>query len=132
MIGKLLFGTRTMDLLKGGMDAATARMRVSSENLANVTTPGYAAQRVEFEEHIAQARQTIELEQSQPGHQGVGRPGAAPEPRVKRSPEQVQAGAINNVDMEAELVRLKQNELHYQALTQMIASKYKGIQDALR
>ena len=62
MIGKLLFGNRTMNLLKGGMDAGTARMRVISENVANVSTPGYQAKRVEFEEHITRAKQSIELE----------------------------------------------------------------------
>lgn len=132
MIGKVLFGTRTMDLLKGGLDAGTARMRTISENLANVTTPGYEARRVEFEEHITRAKQAIELDQTQTGHRGAGQQGAAPAPRVMQSDAPVPDGAINNVDMEAELVQLKKNELHYQALSQMIARKYQGIQNALR
>jgi len=132
MIRNVLFGSRAMNLLKGGMDAGQTRMRVISENIANVTTPGFEAKEVLFEEQISKARQSIELAQTSAGHRGAEKRGDVPAPQVQPSEAQTPEGAINNVDLEQELVRMKQNEIHFQALSQLLARKYKGIQDAIR
>jgi flagellar basal-body rod protein FlgB len=131
MIHNLLFDHRSINLMKGGLDAGSARMRVISENVANVTTPGYEAKEVQFEEHITEARRSIELAETQKGHIPAEE-GDVPAPLVRRTEGQTPEGAVNNVDMEQELVRMKQNEIHYQALSQLLARKYKGIQDAIR
>ena len=132
MIRNVLFESRAMSLLKGGMDAGQARMRVISENIANVTTPGFQAKEVLFEEQISKARQSIELAQPRSGHRGAEKSGDVPPPQVRPSSAETPEGAINNVDLEQELVRMKQNEIHFQALSQLLARKYKGIQDAIR
>ena len=38
MIHKLLFGSRSIALLRGGLDAGAARMRAVSENIANINS----------------------------------------------------------------------------------------------
>ena len=134
MINKILFGNRSIDLLKGGLDAGTQRMSVIAENLANVTTPGYQARRVEFEELILEAQEAINLQQTDGSHlaSSTDGPGAVPLPEVKADPAPTPAGALNNVDMEQELVLMKQNEIHFRALSQLIARKYRGIDSAIR
>jgi len=42
--------TRTMSAAASGMAAQSARLRLSSENIANVDTPGYHRKLVSFEE----------------------------------------------------------------------------------
>lgn len=134
MIHNLLFGSRAIALTRGGLDAGTARMRAISENVANIATPGYQAKAVEFEELIKEAQSTISMERTDGHHIAGQTDGAAqvPTPRVRASEDPRPEGAINNVDIEAEMVRMKQNEIHYQALTQLLARKYKGLDGAIR
>ena len=134
MLQKLLFGERAFGLLKGGLDAGAVRTRTISENLANGATPGYREKRVEFERCIREAQKSISLERTHEHHLPTG---AAPEhnvppPKVEVSQTARPRGAVNNVDIEKEVVRLKQNELHYQAISQMLANKYRGILNAIR
>jgi flagellar basal-body rod protein FlgB len=133
MIREILFGDRPLALLKGGLDAGSARMRAIAENLANVTTPGYQAKEVAFEEMVSEARASLPLQTTDSKHMGTPqKPAAVPEPLLRTRSGPAPPGAINNVDLEQELVRLKENEIHFQALSQMVARKYKGIEDAIR
>ncbi len=47
---------RTMEAAASGMRAQSARMRISSENIANVDTPGYRRKTVTFEETFNSTR----------------------------------------------------------------------------
>ncbi len=47
--------TKTMAAAASGMAAQAARLRLSSENIANVDTPGYRRKLVSFEETMARA-----------------------------------------------------------------------------
>lgn len=134
MISKLLFGNHSIALMKGGLDAGAQRMRVISENVANVATPGYQAKQVEFEELIRAAGEAINLQQTQSGHLtgSSSSNNAVPAPIVSPTNRPVPEGAVNNIDIEQELVLMKQNEIHFQALSQMLANKYKGLNDAIR
>jgi len=130
MIGKLLFGNRGIGLMKGGLDAGTARMRAIGENVANAATPGYRAQEVKFEELIEKARESLPLRRTNGAHIA----GTSPVPRSETTwvEEPVPEGAVNNVDVEQQLVDMQQNQIHYQALSQFLANRYKGIRDAIR
>jgi len=131
MIRNLLFGARSFALTKGGLDAGALRQRVISENTANAVTPGYQARKVAFEELIQEARDTLPLARTQAGHIPA-QPDGVPAPRESTTRDPIPAGAINNVDLEQELVLMKQNEIHYNALSQLLARKYKGLEQAIR
>ena len=65
--------TRTMTAAASGMRAQTARLRLSSENIANADTPGYHRKLVSFEEVAARgdARAVktgpVRLDETKPG-----------------------------------------------------------------
>jgi len=135
MVRELLFGNRTFGLLRGGLDAGADRMRVIAENIANVETPGYRAQRVAFESLLAQARDGgLDLARTHGAHLGGGASGSAPVPAPRRelTHAPVAPGAASNVDLERELVQMQKNEIQFQALSQVLADKYRGIRDAIR
>ncbi len=134
MINKLLFGDSSIALTKGGLNASAERMRVISENVANVATPGYEAKAVQFEELIKAASESISMERTNSGHfQNSNSPANnVPDPKILFTGRAVPEGAPNNVDIEQELVLMKQNEIHFQALTQLLARKYRGLSDAMR
>ncbi len=131
MIRDLLFGDRALALTRRGLDAGALRQRVISDNTANAATPGYQARQVAFEELIQQARASLPLERTQPGHiEAAAEEIPAPRERLTGAP--VPEGAVNNVDLEQEMVLMKENEIHYNALSQLLARKYKGLEGAIR
>ena len=131
MIQKLLFGSRSIALTKGGLDAGASRMRVIAENVANAATPGYRAREVQFEQLITESQDAMPVSQTHPDHVSPNQQSVV-QPRVAVSSDAIVEGAVNNVDLEQELVRMKQNEIHYNALSQLLARKYKGIEGAIR
>lgn len=131
MIRDLLFGDRALALTRRGLDAGALRQRVISDNTANAMTPGYRAGAVQFEELIQQARASLPLERTQGTHIAAAAD-PLPDPRVRPTSDPVPEGGINNVDLEQQMVLMKQNEIHYNALSQLLARKYKGLEGAIR
>lgn len=130
MIRQVLFGSRSIELLKGGLDAGAARMRATAENIANAETPGYQPREVRFEELLgrAQAKASVEMACTSGAHlaPAVG----ADRPRIEvrlRAP-----GTGEAVDVERELVEMQKNEIQFQALSQVLADKYRGLREAIR
>ncbi len=139
MIRDILFGDRSTELLKRGLDAGALRMKVIAENVANVETPGYQAREVRFEELLDQAqtapaKSALPLARSDAAHlSGGGDAGAAiARPRIVASATHSEQGAASNVDVERELVEMQKNEIQFQALSQVLADKYRGLKDAIR
>jgi flagellar basal-body rod protein FlgB len=135
MLRDVLFGGQSWALLRRGLDAGAARMRAAAENLAHAESPGYQAQRVEFEELLgdAQVRETA-LARTHAGHLGAVRDSAEriPAPRTVPTGDPTPEGAKTNVDVERELVAMQKNEIHFQALSQVLADKYRGLRDVIR
>jgi flagellar basal-body rod protein FlgB len=112
--------TRT---LQSALDCTAARHRVAANNLANVETPGYTAQRVTFEDRLRDAVRA----------QRAGRrPGAIESIRPSLSPSGQPAGPDgNNVSVEAEMMTLGEAALRYQALTKMLDRKLQMVGAAI-
>jgi flagellar basal-body rod protein FlgB len=130
MIQRILFGSTAWTQAKSALDAGSLRQQVISENLANATTPGYQAQEVAFEELLDRAGGSPPLFRTNPAHIEPAPP-AAPRIEVQPRPNSGEAGGINNVEVERELVELNQNAVHFQALSQLLADRYRGILTAI-
>jgi flagellar basal-body rod protein FlgB len=131
MIGKLLFGGRGWNDMKGALDAGAVRQRVIASNIANAATPGYQAQEVAFEDVLSGEKGNLALAQTRPGHLG-GSVAPSPLPVVRPRGGEVPPGSINDVVIEQEMNEMVQNTIHFQAVSQLLANRYKGIRDAIR
>jgi flagellar basal-body rod protein FlgB len=125
MIESLLFGNRSLDEMKAALDASSLRQRVVASNIANANTPGFQPQQVRFEELLENAREDSQPARTHPEHM-VGPEGSsvAPTPRVA-------ARGTGTVELEQEMVELQQNAIHYRALSQFVAKRYRGLMDAI-
>lgn len=99
----------TSALVKLALDAATLRHMTLANNIANASSPGYAPQRVNFEQQLGQARQAL----AAGGRIEMG-DFAGVRPFVEQAP--VPPGTSPATALDLELVRLAQNTLQYQAL----------------
>ncbi len=136
----------TTAALERGLSGAYARQLAIADNLANIETPGYQAKEVRFEQSL---RAAIEAERSTGGTTGVSPVGIARthvphseaagtrrglieavQPRV--GPKNAAARHDGNtVNLEAEMVAMSKNSLHYKMLARLLAKKLRMMRRAI-
>ncbi len=117
---------KDIGILKKAMDVASLRQKVMANNIANINTPGYKAQKVSFEEAMKSAtglQDGMSLEKTDKGHMGDGENIESIRPKIVRDESVSQKLDGNNVDIESEMVDLAANQLLYNALAQQVSSK---------
>jgi flagellar basal-body rod protein FlgB len=131
-----IFGT-TVELLGKSLDLRAKRHALISANLANVETPGYAPSELSFEGQLKSAL-----------NQG-GRGGSVTHPRhipIKGGTaglERVQGEVVqlssanggpdgNGVELEAEMGKMAENQIMYNATVQLLGKKFEGLKQAIR
>ena len=112
-----LFTDGVQSALERAMDGVMLRQRVAAQNIANVMTPGYQAQRVSFEDNLASALATGD----DPGRAGID---------VAPTGEQSDARG-NNVDLVGENTTLMRSGLQYEALVQATNYRFTVLHKAL-
>ena len=113
---------RTIALLQRSLDLRMQNQQAISANIANVDTPGYRAVHLEFEAGLKRALATSEA---------GGAKGPGPEPadfsqvqaRVVRVGDPSGIGDRNGVNLDEEMIALAENQMLYEAATQMISKK---------
>ena len=106
----------TSAALSSALDGLALRQRTIANNIANVNTPGYQAQRVSFEDALAQSVQN-----------GDGRAAAS----TARSLEPTRLDG-NNVNLDTETVSNIDTVLRYQFAAQAAAGADSKMRAALR
>lgn len=113
-----LFTDSVQSALERALDGVALRQRVTAQNIANVMTPGYQAQKVTFEDSLSAALG------------GGGDPlRAALSVTAEGGAEN---GSGNNVDLETESATMMRSDLQYQALVQAASFRYTLLRDAVR
>lgn len=124
---------KTMGGLQTSIGMRQVRQNVISSNIANAETPGYQAQKVDFEDALGRALDIDGLRSmstTDGKHIVVGGATAAVRPDIYANPE----GAINNdgnsVDLEKEMSALSENAILYKAALQLINKKMAALKYA--
>jgi|SRR5689334_13075437 flagellar basal-body rod protein FlgB len=113
-----LFTDSVQGALERALDGVSLRQRVTAQNIANVMTPGYQAQRVSFEDSLGAAL-------------GQGADPMTTELSVNATGDPSNASG-NNVDLATESASLMRSDLQYQALVQAASFRYTVLHDAVR
>jgi flagellar basal-body rod protein FlgB len=121
-----LFGEDAFVATSRALDAASLRHQAISNNLANVNTPGYKRQEVQFETQMAQAL-------AQRGNPcAPGPPVSAVRPRVVTVNSTSMRNDGNNVDMETEMTNLATNTLDFETLSQSISIYFANLKAVIK
>jgi flagellar basal-body rod protein FlgB len=111
--------------LNTSLNLRLTNQNVISANIANADTPGYKAQAMEFENALRQALdvgQGVKAEASEPGHI-LRRPTDAVHPEIYEDPNGVESLDGNTVDRAAEMAKLAENQILYDASVEMLKRK---------
>ncbi len=121
-----LIGDPTLSLLNRGLDVSLARQNILTANVANLDTPGYTPSDVDFASALRDAIDGghVRLRQAHLGHsRGMAGAGAMGSIETHQRPDTTPGGDGNSVDLDAQMARLSQNAIFYQAQTRVVSKK---------
>ena len=124
---------KTAQALQTSLTMRQVRHNLTSANIANAETPGYHAQKVDFEEALARAADIDGLRgmsSTDGAHYAVGGKTARVRPEIYDNPEGAVSNDGNTVDLEKEMSALAENAIMYKAALQLINKKMAALKYA--
>ena len=111
--------TMLSDQVARYLDLATAQLRLTAGNMANVDTPGYKALGMDFEAEMRTAMTGVEQDRpAQPTHVGL-------EDGLVARPDG------NNVSMDRESLNLAEAQLKFKTGVAVLRQQYQMVMDAI-
>ena len=130
-LSNFLFKATGVDRCQKFLDLASLRHKLISGNVANVSTPGYKSQDIDFKSELAKSsKQTGNLSGSIT-HQGHIPLGQHPDRLPKINGAKVTHGDLNSVDIDHEVPKMAQNELEFTIGAKLLKMKFEGIRKAI-
>ncbi len=115
----------TFSALKFALDGLARQQEVLGQNVANVDTPKYLAQTVDFQSTLQRAlgkNKIMPLSTTHNQHIALTDQGVGFETTLRRGGS-VRADG-NDVDIDVEMEQMTETNIQYQALTQLISKKF--------
>ncbi|MFH0781291.1 MAG: flagellar basal body rod protein FlgB [Pseudomonadota bacterium] len=116
-----------MQLLSKVLDLRAQKSQVISANIANAETPGYAANRFDFEEDLARALNAgkgFQFTTSHPAHIPLGPTNFnSVTGKIVTDKDKTGIGDKNSVEVDQEMMALSENELLYETAAQLLKKK---------
>ncbi len=130
-----LFSSNSLSVMKKTMDAAMLRNRAISNNIANVTTPGYRRVEVSFESQLRKAMDGSGLKgaHTQKNHLKLG--GAdisSVNAQAHRPNDPTLPSGVNNVDIDMEMAKLAETQILFNFATKRTQGAYKKLNSAIQ
>ena len=123
-LANYLFESTGVDRARKFLDVSSMRHKLISGNVANVSTPGYEAQDIDFKAELAkQSGQGAGLAgmTTHSNHIPLGQHEGRP-PEIQRA--RVAADDMNSVDIDREVPKMAQNELQYTVVARLLQRKF--------
>jgi flagellar basal-body rod protein FlgB len=117
---------RTMAVLKKSLDLRAQKQQVIAGNIANAETPGYAARKMTFEDDLRNAINSPEtkVRSSNPKHFPIGASGiSGVQGKIEKQRSESLLGDGNSVSVDDEMFDLAENQLLYEAGSQILKKK---------
>ena len=120
----------TIKNLEHGLQYSSLKNDTIAQNLANVDTPNYKAQTVQFSDFLDDARSSFESTRTDERHLPFSS-GSSTFPISARQNVTYNHNG-NSVDMDKEMSELAKNQIHYEAMIDRVNGKFDSISTALQ
>lgn len=130
--------SRTIELLGRSIDLRAQNHNHIAGNLANAETPGYTPKVLQFEEQLKSAmrQDTVRGPSTTHSRHIPLRGGETALDQVQglvlEDPKAVTGRDGNSVELDAEMSRMVENQIMYNASVQIIAKKFEGLRYAIK
>ncbi len=119
-----MFDLGPLPVLAKALEGVSLRLRASTDNLANASTPGYKRKDVRFEEALTRAVAGSE--------RGLARRVASVRPRLVTDYRSQLRADGNNVDFDQEMVAASETTGRSLAISELLARDYAMLETAIR
>ncbi|MGI5836053.1 MAG: flagellar basal body rod protein FlgB [Chloroflexota bacterium] len=130
-MANILSADHRMQILQNSLSGLSQRQRLIANNLANIDTPGYRSFDVPFEQVLERTITNgpdLPLQLTSAGH--IGAPsGTMPSLTAVQSPSVLRTDG-NGVDVDAEMAKLSETVIQFNAVTQLLSAKLAILQSA--
>ncbi|MCK8823558.1 flagellar basal body rod protein FlgB [Fuchsiella alkaliacetigena] len=126
--------TQTTSVLHQALDGHQLKHQAISNNIANVDTPNYKRQKVDFKSQLADSlnKQGLSLAGTNARHITNGSNSDTFNPQIEStSGSDFLRNDKNNVDIDYEMTALSKNTLEYQAVSDSLARNLQRVSDAI-
>ena len=120
-----------INVLDKAADASWIRNEAIANNIANVDTPGYKRQDVNFEEQLRRAMKNSRYRSIDERVDNIDLDRLNPITYRDHSSLSYRLDG-NNVDIDTENVELASNQIRYQGLTDSITKHFQGLQSVMK
>lgn len=114
--------TQLSDELGRYLDLASAQLKISASNVANVDTPGYHTKGIDFYSEMKRSMNEI----------NNGETGADHAPNVTQVDGLLERPDGNNVSMDREGLTLAESQLEFRVGEEFLKDQFKGILNAIK
>lgn len=133
-----------INILEFGLDGSHARHQALSNNIANVSTPNYKRQDVNFQDMLKQninklkdnngnQAKNVRLASTNSKHNSLGvKKNSTMNFKPNNYSNTSYRNDENNVDVDSEMAKLSKNNLYYNTLTQRVSSKFSLLQEVIQ
>ncbi|MDX9858153.1 MAG: flagellar basal body rod protein FlgB [candidate division Zixibacteria bacterium] len=128
---QMIFSKVGVPQYRNFLNLTSLRHKLISSNVANVSTPGYESQGIDFQKEIQRANgNTSHLVgyTTDAGHLPLGQH-PQKSPRVHST--NVEVGEMNSVDIDQEVTRMAENELMFTVAARLLQKKFDGLRKAI-
>ena len=131
LLDQVLFNKTKVPVLNAVLDVTQVRQRVIANNIANVSTKGYRARDVRFQDYLsAFVHDTpVQGHTSDPRHLSI--PESMTSPEVFEIQSQVNDSGLNNVDIDKEMAGLAENHLFFNVGSTLIQRQFTGLKKSI-
>jgi flagellar basal-body rod protein FlgB len=128
-----VFGDRGIGQVGAWMSGIAGRRNSVATNIANIDTPGYQRQDVDFESELRRVygNGANGMAASDPRHYASGRTSSGNGLQRTQALDSARRDD-NNVDIDQEMVTLAETQMHYQAAANALNRKLETIRNILR
>lgn len=126
---------RNVNILEKALDASWLRNEAISNNIANIDTPNYKRQVVEFEDFLSDALDNKKLKIKTTNENHITNSNDLNEIKIQVRKDYEQNNMRtdgNNVDIDREMALISKNNIYYQVISQQIKNKINKIKNTLR
>jgi len=125
----------SFQLLEKALDVSNLRQKVIANNIANADTPYFKSSEVSFENLLQQQMGTgaqLQGFRTDPRHFYIGAvPVSQIEPQIIANPDTSMNNNSNNVDIDAEMANMAENQLSYNVEIQQVSHDIKQMRNAI-
>jgi flagellar basal-body rod protein FlgB len=113
-----------IDVFKKALNVSWLQNKATSNNIANVDTPGYKKEVVKFDSVLNDA---VDLVKTNKNHISLNNS----EPRIEKVTNTSFRKDDNNVDIDVEMAELSKNQLKFNIITSQLNSKLSRLRKAI-